>query len=128
MKLEGREGSDNIEDRRGSRGGGRRMGLPMGGVGGIVLVLVLSFVTGRNPLQLLGEMGGLDGGGLSTEPASEPDAAGAPVNDAASIFIARVLRSTEEAWGQVFAQSRQRYQAPVLVLFSEQTQSACGLG
>jgi predicted metalloprotease len=128
MQLEGREGSRNIEDRRGSRGGGRRIGLPVGGVGGIVLVLLLSFVTGRNPLQLLSELGGLDGGGASIGPASEPDAGGAPVNDAASVFIARVLRSTEDAWGQVFAQSRQQYEPPVLVLFSEQTSSACGLG
>ena len=53
MRWQGREGSGNVEDRRGSRVGG--VGLPLGGgIGGIVLILLLSAVTGQNPLDLIG--------------------------------------------------------------------------
>jgi uncharacterized protein len=128
MKLEGRQGSSNVEDRRGSGGGGRRMGLPVGGIGGILLVLLLSFVTGQNPLELLSSMGGGGGeGGLGVEP-SGPTSGAAPINDEASESIKIVLANTEQAWGQIFAQSRQQYEPPVLVLFTDATQSGCGLG
>jgi predicted metalloprotease len=55
MRWEGREGSSNIEDRRG-------MGLPGGrGAGfgciGLVIVIVISLVTGADPRQLLSILG-----------------------------------------------------------------------
>ena len=54
MRWQDREGSGNIEDRRGQRGRGMRMGLPVGGgLGGLVLLLVISALTGTNPLDLL---------------------------------------------------------------------------
>ena len=50
MRL-GRE-SGNIEDRRGISMGG--VGLPLGGgVGGLILLLLISWVTGTNPLDLI---------------------------------------------------------------------------
>jgi predicted metalloprotease len=39
-----------------------------------------------------------------------------------------VLKSTEDVWSQVFSERGARYEPPVLVLFSDATQSACGLG
>ncbi|MEQ1731032.1 MAG: neutral zinc metallopeptidase, partial [Vicinamibacterales bacterium] len=55
MKWQDRQGSGNIEDRRGQRMAG--MGLPLGGgIGGIVLILVLSALTGTNPLDLIGSL------------------------------------------------------------------------
>ena len=122
MRLEGREQSTNVEDRRGRRSGG--MGLPMGGgIGGILLLLVVAYITGRNPLELIGGLG--DGGGAAVD--SGPTD-GPPANDEASVFIRRVLASTENAWEQVFAQSGERYEAPTLVLFTDATESGCGLG
>jgi len=121
MKLEGRRESSNVEDRRG--GGGMRLGLPVGGVGGIVLILLLSFITGQNPLDLLGSLSG--GTGIES-PASDPG--GPPAADEGAVFIRRVLASTEDAWTQIFSQSGQQYEAPALVLFSDATPSACGTG
>ncbi len=49
MKWQGRAGSQNIEDRR-----GMRMGLPIGGgIGGLVLILLFSALTGQDPTDLL---------------------------------------------------------------------------
>lgn len=127
MRLEDQRESENVEDRRGS-GGGMRMGLPMGGLGGILLLLLLAFLTGRNPLELVGSVGGLDGGPERGIDTSRPGAEGPPADDPASNFIRRVLGSTEDAWGRVFAQAGERYRAPVLVLFEGATQSACGVG
>ena len=55
MRWEGQRESGNIEDRRGltpARGAGI-------GLGGIVLVLAVSFMTGANPLQILNMLSGL---------------------------------------------------------------------
>ena len=50
MRLEGQRGSSNVEDRRGMspmmKGGGL-------GCGGLIIVLVLSYLTGMDPRQLM---------------------------------------------------------------------------
>jgi predicted metalloprotease len=43
-------------------------------------------------------------------------------------FVAAVLGSTEDAWGDIFKQNGQTYQQPRLVLYSGATQTACGMG
>jgi predicted metalloprotease len=53
MRLEGRRESGNVEDRRGT---GMGVGLPVGGgVGGLVLILLISWLTGTNPLDLISQ-------------------------------------------------------------------------
>lgn len=117
MKWQGRTGSTNVEDRRGA--GGMRMGLPLGGgIGGIVLLLLYSALTGTNPIDIVN----------SGAPTEETAPTGAPANDPQAQFISVVLKSTEDVWGQLFSERRASYEAPVLVLFSDATQSACGLG
>ncbi len=124
MRWEDRQGSDNVEDRRGRRMGGG-VGLPIGGgIGGIVLILLISFLTGANPLELLSGLGGVtapieSGGGEGTAP---------PADDPQSRFISVVLGDTERTWQQIFQQSGEQYPAPTLVLFSDATQSGCGVG
>ena len=114
MKWQGRRGSTNIEDRR-----GMRMGLPIGGgIGGIVLLLLYSALTGQNPIDIAG----------GVIPGEETPASSVPADDPQSQFISVVLADTEETWGQVFSEHNARYEPPVLVLFRDATQSACGLG
>ena len=49
MRWQGRAGSGNIEDRR-----GMRMALPVGGgIGGLVLLLLISALTGTNPIDVI---------------------------------------------------------------------------
>jgi predicted metalloprotease len=118
--------STNVRDVRGAGGfGSGRMGMPIGrrgGVGGglgLLVILGLMFILGGPDaiMQLL------SGGGSA--PSSEQ---GRPLtaNDEASDFVARVLGSTEDVWGSLFAQSGDRYRAPQLTLFSGAVQSACG--
>lgn len=96
-----------------------RMGLPLGGgIGGFVLLLLYSALTGTNPIDIVG----------GVAPTEETAPAGAPANDPQAQFISVVLKSTEDVWGQLFSERGARYQPPVLVLFSNATQSACGLG
>jgi len=117
--------SSNVRDVRGAGGyGGGRMGLPVGrgGLGGgvgLLVILVVLFIFG-GPDAILQ----LFSGGASA-PSSDQ---GRPLtaDDEVSDFVARVLGSTEDVWGALFAQSGQRYQAPQLTIFSGSVQSACG--
>jgi predicted metalloprotease len=108
--------SSNIEDRRG-------MNVPRaGGIGclGLVVVLVISYLTGSNPLELLQQLG-TD----TSVPTQERPAAPAG-NDEGRQFVAAVLGSTEDAWTQIFAAGGRQYQPPKLVLFENAVSSACG--
>jgi len=117
MKWQGREGSGNIEDRR-----GMRMALPVGGgIGGLVLLLLISALTGTNPIDVIN----------SSPPASESTGtAGSESveNDPQAKFISVVLKDTEDVWHQVFRERGAEYQEPTLVLFTDATQSGCGVG
>jgi uncharacterized protein len=115
MKWEGRAGSTNVEDRRGMGGRGLAVG---GGIGGLVLVLLMSALTGRNPAEFINTSSSDDPGVRSTVPENDPQYQ----------FVSVVLKDTEDVWGQLFAKSGQTYEMPALVLFDGATESACGLG
>lgn len=120
MRLDDQRESDNLEDRRGGRGG-----LPSGGrlgIGGVVIALVASYFLGVNPMTVLGL--------LDQVPSSQqvPMAGKPPADDEMAKFVSRVLASTEDTWRSVFRQAGQNYQDPKLVLFSGSTPTACGTG
>jgi predicted metalloprotease len=150
MRWEGRRESTNIEDRRdegggfgsggdGYEGGGLR-GLPIhlggGGIGTIIVVLLISWVLGINPLTLLG--GTPIGPGA---PRFERESRSTPTrtaqrNDQLSRFVAVVLADTEDRWAKILPEQAAdlspnagalRYQQPRLVIFSGSTRSACGM-
>lgn len=132
MKWEGHRESENVEDVRGSGGGG----LPMLGgrglsLGGVVIALVAGWIFGINPLTLLGLM---DGGGAAPSgqvgvPGRSPDASsGARPQDAPARFVSVVLADTEDVWGRVFQAAGKTYQPPGLRLFSGAYPTACGQG
>lgn len=116
MRLGGRR-STNVEDRRGMRGA-----LPIGGglgLGGLVLLLVISALTGQNPADLINATGTPGDPGATTGP---------PADDQASVFMREVLADIEDTWTAIFQERGATYQPPVLVLFTEATQSGCGVG
>ena len=122
MRWEDQRRSDNVEDRRGMKvRGGMGGGL---GIGTIVIVLIVSWLTGANPLTLFQMAGGLSGGGEQAP--AEQGQMGAPTGDPQAEFAAVVLASTEDAWSRVFQQAGERYQPPTLVLFNDAVASACG--
>jgi uncharacterized protein len=140
MKWQGRERSSNVEDRRGQRGGGfgGNMGglgggrIPMGRAGGgglgligiIVVLGIIWFTTGQNPLDIL--TGG--GGGTTTSQTQQwaPPSSTAGEDELAN-FVSVVVKDNENLWGEVFKQNNRTYQPPKVVLFSDATQSACGM-
>ena len=114
MRWQGRAGSGNVEDRR-----GMGMALPVGGgIGGLVLLLLFSMLTGQNPIDYID----------TSSPEQTTGTSGAPGDDPQAKFVSVVLGDTEETWGEIFAQRGATYPQPTLVLFTEATQSACGVG
>jgi predicted metalloprotease len=115
--------SSNVRDARGAGGGGRmRLPIGRGGLGGglgMLVILGLVFIMG-GPEAIMQLLSG--GGGAPTSEQGRPLTA----NDEVSDFVARVLGSTEDVWGSLFAQSGEQYQAPQLTVFSGSVQSACG--
>ncbi len=116
MKWEGGRRSTNIEDRRGL-GVGTIGG---GGIGMLLIVLAVSCLTGTNPLALLQMAEQVNPQQTQSVPT------GAPKGDPQAEFVAVVLADTEETWGRIFQSGGQSYRAPVLVLFENGVQSACG--
>ncbi|MEZ5531226.1 MAG: neutral zinc metallopeptidase [Steroidobacteraceae bacterium] len=116
MRLGGSRRSTNVEDYRSSPGG--RPGLKFGL--GTIVVLVVGYFLGINPLTMLGLMNNMQG----TAPDSAP--ASAPPTDHDSDLVRAVLGETEDTWGAIFRQGGAQYPPPTLALFRGSIQSACG--
>src|SRR5258706_11184715 len=126
MRLEDQPESTNVEDARGGSFliGGRGAGI---GCGGFLLVLLVSWLTGINPLQLL-DMVNSASPSASTAPANPSQSAPAPApNDQLGKFASVVLASTESVWTDLFARSGKTYEKPKLVLFTGGMRSSCGI-
>ena len=115
--------SNQVEDRRVS--GGR---VAAGGLGTLILVLVISLITGKNPLQLLQLLNGPSPSGSAVAPPSAGGLAAPAGQDNGKRFVSAVLANTEDTWTSIFAASGERYELPTLVLFTDQTPTACGQG
>ena len=121
------ERSSDIEDRRGQGGGGGgfRMGGAQLGLGGTVILLVLSLVFGQNFFSMLD-----DGGGVApTDPGRGGPAA--PVQRSAAEeelvdFISFVLDDVQDTWSEEFKRMGRDYQRARLVLFTDAVRSGCG--
>ncbi len=113
MLWRGREGSSNVEDRRGMSGGGMAVG---GGIGGLIIYLLYSFLGGNPdnaPIPMPGQQ--------STQ-GKQYDARKSAADDTLAQFTSVVLHDTEDVWGDLLP----NYKNPKLVLFSDAVQSACG--
>jgi predicted metalloprotease len=106
-----------VDDRRGRQ---VRRGFAGGGIGTIVLILAALYF-GIDPTPLLQ--------GLEQTKATGPAApAGPRPDDELAEFVAVVLADTEATWRKEFADQGRQYQEPVLVLFTDAVNTACGLG
>ena len=129
--MEWRKGrrSDNVVDARGEGGGGGGMRFGGGkglGLGAILLIVGIGWLTGQDPLQILGQIAGqMDQQQTQTAPAGVEGKA-PPANDEQAEFVASILGDTEDTWKALFAQAGKQYRDPKLVLFSGQVNSACG--
>jgi predicted metalloprotease len=119
MRWQGRERSQNVEDRRFSR--------PMRVAGGgslIVLVIAMvAMLLGADPRPFLGAARQQQAGqaqGMQQAPA---------VDDHAREFIEVVLKDTENVWTKLFQQHVEggRYIPPRLIIYAGTDRSGCGI-
>ncbi len=132
MRMDDERESRNIDDRRESTGKGGGMpsmqtmmilwpivrpllkskfGLLIIGVG------VAAYMMGYNPLSLIGM------GGTSSAPLTKTQKV---KDEKRKVFIAKVLKSTEDVWTAVLPKYGIRYTEPTMVLYRGYTRSGCG--
>ncbi len=112
MRWQGRQGSSNVDDRRGISGGGIAVG---GGILGII-ALVVNFLLSDGDVSQLP----LPGQNQQLTEAQQAE------QDSQARFVGVVLKDTEDVWNDIFSKMGRDYQEPRLELFSGATQSACG--
>lgn len=132
-------GGDNpdVEDRRGESGGGGGFGFGGGGggggggfggihlgIGGTLIVLVLSFLFKTNLFQFFG------GGSPAPEPSRVeqrvPNSSGNLAKDPEKQLVGAVLRDIQETWDRRLPESGKNYRHAKLDLFRDSIDSACG--
>lgn len=121
--------SQNVEDRRGQRRGSgmqrRGGGMKIGGGAGIILLL-LGLFFGQD---FIGQLASGPTGGTLAPPQlgqNNNGATGLRNDDEAGQFISSILGTTEDVWGGLFQSYGETYQAPNLVMFTDEVTSACG--
>ena len=116
MKIEGRRTSGNVDDRRGSGGGKKSIGIVGILIGGLIIWLM-----GGNPLSFFAEqtLGELT---TSTSENYTPSAE----EEKLAHFSDVVLAGTEDVWTEIFRQMGREYIPPKMVLYTGSVRSGCG--
>ena len=117
MRLDGRRESRNVRDVRGK--GGKTAGLSFGG---LIVVGLITWLLGGNPLDVIEQAGGI-GAIVSSENAEYVPTA---EEEALAVFSKKILAGTEDVWTAEFSRMGLTYEPPTLVLFSGSVQSGCG--
>ena len=97
------------------------------GLGGLIIIGLITWIMGGNPLSVLQDAanngGLLTGGGVETTQDYQPTAE----EEALAQFSMQILASTEDVWAKVFReQVGQEYEPPKMVLFTSSVQTGCG--
>lgn len=117
MRLDGRRESSNVEDRRGStvaKAGGL-------GLGGIIIVGIITLLMGGNAGDVLNNVQQMGGGSVVQQ-----DYTPSAEEEELAVFAKQILAGTEDVWTKIFEQNGMTYTPPKLVLFSGAVQSGCG--
>lgn len=121
MKLDGRRESSNVDDRR-RLTGGQAAGL---GIGGIVMIAIITFLSGGNLGDVVNNVGQQMTQGQVVE---QSDREFTKEEEELAKFSRQILASTEDVWTKVFQQMGREYQPPKMVLYTGAVQTACGQG
>ncbi|PRD48666.1 KPN_02809 family neutral zinc metallopeptidase [Sphingobacterium haloxyli] len=118
MKWQGGRKSGNIEDKRGMSG---RRKLTLGGIGGIV-VLIIGFLIGGDPQQLLNQI-------QQAAPIQQSEYQSTEEESRLMDFADIVLGSTEDVWKNIFAANGWDYPVTTLTVYNGAVETAgCGVG
>lgn len=119
MKWIGRRQSDNVEDRRGMSGGGKT--ILGGGIIGIIILLVNVF-GGENAKMItpiLEQFNQQQTTQTESRPLTEEE-------ETEGEFVKTLLADNEDVWTKIFQENGLSFEAPKLILFSGQVETACG--
>lgn len=119
MRLTGRRESTNVDDRRHIRGG-KKAGL---GLGGMIVVGIIIWLMGGNPLSVLNYA---DTESMFMEQGESTTYTPTAQDEELAKFSRQILAGTEDIWTKEFQKMGRTYRAPRLVLFTGSVQSACG--
>jgi hypothetical protein len=119
MKLDGRRLSTNVDDRRGMSTGRVAGGV---GLGGLIIIGLITLLMGGNPADVLEQMGGLGG----TEIVSPTGRQATAEEEQLAVFSKQILAGTEDVWTEIFKQNGRTYVPPKLVLYNDYVQTASG--
>ena len=106
----------NIEDLRGNSGA--RIGAPLG-IGGLLIVLLLSWATGVDFMSLIGSGGGAPSGSVGTTGAVNAS----PEEERLVDMVDNVVEDAQNTWQQLLGP---KYQETRVRLFRAGVQSGCG--
>lgn len=121
MRLDGRRYSNNVEDRRGSGGGGlKKIGIG-GGIGGLIIAALVVWLSGGNPLSVLTQ-----NSNFTTSTEVSGDYTPTPQEEAYANFAKQILAGTEDVWTEEFKKMGLTYRPPKMVLYTGAVNSACG--
>ena len=119
MQLDGRRQSTNVDDRRGMTIG-KAGGI---GLGGLVIIGLITLLLGGNPLEVLQSAGSMMGGGTEMVDSGRTPTA---EEEELAVFAKQILAGTEDVWTAIFKQYGRQYVPPKLVLYTDYVQTASG--
>lgn len=118
MQWEGREESQNVDDRRGL---GMKTGIALGGGG--ILVVIIAMILGVDPQQLAQFLPQEK----VQQDAEQKKGPVDPAEERLAKFTKVIFHDTEVVWDKLFTKAGKTYQKPTLVLYSGQVKTmGCG--
>ncbi len=124
MKLSGRRESTNVDDRR--RSGLSSAGIGGLGIGGIVMVALITWMMGGNPLDVVQTVATQQMTNVSTQ--TENGREFTAEEEELAKFSRQILAGTEDVWTEVFKEMGREYVPPRMVLYTGGVQTGCGNG
>lgn len=122
MKLNGRRESNNVDDRRRA---GISAGVGSMGIGGIIIVALITWLMGGNPLEALQ---GVDITQMGNVTEQSTTGEFTPEQEELAKFSRQILAGTEDVWTEVFKEMGRTYTPPRMVLYTGSVQTSCGNG
>ncbi len=92
------------------------------GLGGLLIIGLITLLMGGNPADVLEQMGGLAGTEIVSGSGRTPTAE----EEELAVFAKQILAGTEDVWTNIFAQNGRTYVPPKLVLYNDYVQTASG--
>lgn len=124
MKLSGRRESSNVDDRR--RSGLSSAGIGSMGIGGVIVVALITWMMGGNPLDALQMVTQSQMANVTTQTSNGQEFT--EEEEELAKFSRQILAGTEDVWKEVFKEMGREYEPPRMVLYTGSVQTGCGGG